>query len=75
MRKGETKCGKCLRALEDEKRNVNVVLEEKKSLELEIQVLKEVERRANEMELQKEILEDERRTWASLLEKDGEEQQ
>lgn len=64
-----------IRRLEDEKRNVNVVLEEKKSLELEIQVLKEAERRAHEMELQKEILEDERRTWTSLLEKDGEDQQ
>lgn len=64
-----------IRRLEDEKRNVNVVLEEKKSLELEIQVLKQAERRANEIELQKEILEDERRTWTSLLERDGEEQE
>lgn len=64
-----------IRKLEDERRSVTVVLEEKKSLEVQIQALKEAERRAGELELQKAILEDEKRTWTSLLEKEGEEEQ
>lgn len=61
-----------IRKFEDERRSVNVVLEEKRALEVQIQVLKESERRASELELQKEILEDEKRTWTSLLDKEGE---
>ena len=64
-----------IRRFEDERRSVNIVLEEKRGLELQIQVLKDAERKANELEIQKEILEDEKRTWTSLLEKEGREDQ
>lgn len=61
-----------IRRLEDERRSVNVVMEEKRSLETRISVLQDCERRAAEFEMQKELLEDEKRTWTSLLEREGE---
>lgn len=64
-----------IRRLEDERRSVNVVMEEKRALQLQIQVLKEAERKASELEIQKDILEDEKRTWSTLLERDGEDQE
>ena len=64
-----------IKKFEDERRSVNVVLEEKRTLEVQIEVLKEAERRAGELEIQKEILEDEKRTWTTLLSKEGEEGQ
>jgi len=64
-----------IRRLEDERRSVNVVMEEKRALETRIRVLQDCERRAAEMEMQKELLEDEKRTWTSLLEREGDEGQ
>ena len=52
-----------------------MVMEEKRALETRIRVLQDCERRAHELEMQKELLEDEKRTWTSLLEKEGEENQ
>lgn len=64
-----------IRRLEEERRSVHVVTEEKRALELQIQILKEAERRAGELEIQKDILEDEKRTWSTLLEREGGEQE
>jgi len=64
-----------IRRLEDERRSVNVVMEEKRALETRIRVLQDCERRAAEMEMQKELLEDEKRMWTSLLEREGDEDQ
>jgi len=61
-----------LRRLRETQRSVQVVEEQKHGLEIEIQVLKDVERQLGEAQIQKEILEDEKRTWTSLLERDGE---
>jgi mitotic spindle assembly checkpoint protein MAD1 len=62
-----------LRRLRDTHRSVQVVEEQKHGLEVELQVLKDVQRQLGEAQIQKEILEDERRTWTSLLERDGQE--
>lgn len=64
-----------IRRLEDERRSVNVIMEEKRALETRIRVLQDCERRAGELEMQKELLEDEKRTWTSLLEREGEDSQ
>lgn len=56
-----------IRKLRDERRNVEIVNDEKKALEIQVQVLKDAGRRAAELEIQKEMLEDERRTWTTLL--------
>ena len=64
-----------IRRLEDERRSVNIVMEEKRSLETRIRVLEDCERRAAELEMQNELLQDEKRTWTSLLEREGEDTQ
>jgi mitotic spindle assembly checkpoint protein MAD1 len=60
-----------LRKLRDAHRSVQVVEEQKRGLETELQVLKDVERQLGEAQIQREILEDEKRQWATLLERDG----
>lgn len=60
-----------LRRLRDTHRSVQVVEEQKHGLEIELQVLKDVQRQLGEAQIQKEILEDEKRMWTSLLERDG----
>ena len=60
-----------LRKLRDAHRSVQVVEEQKRGLETELQVLKDVERQLGEAQIQKEILEDEKRQWTTLLERDG----
>jgi mitotic spindle assembly checkpoint protein MAD1 len=50
-----------------------VVEEQKRSLENELRVLQDVHREPGEAQIQKEILEDEKRTWTSLLETEGRE--
>lgn len=60
-----------LRKLRDNHRSVQVIEEQKRGLEVELQVLKDVERQLGEAQIQREILEDEKRTWTSLLERDG----
>jgi mitotic spindle assembly checkpoint protein MAD1 len=60
-----------LRRLRDTHRSVQVVEEQKHGLEVELQVLKDVQKQLGEAQIQKEILEDEKRTWTSLLEREG----
>lgn len=62
-----------LRRLRDAHRSVQVVEEQKRSLETELQVLQDVHRQLGEAQIQKEMLEDEKRAWSSLLERDGQE--
>jgi mitotic spindle assembly checkpoint protein MAD1 len=62
-----------LRRLRDSHRSVQVVEEQKHGLEIELQVLKDVQRQLGEAQIQREILEDEKRTWTTLLERDGQE--
>ncbi|RMZ89161.1 hypothetical protein DV736_g3600, partial [Chaetothyriales sp. CBS 134916] len=62
-----------LRKLRGTQRSVQVVEEQKRGLETELRVLKDVERQLGEAQIQREILEDEKRQWTSLLERDGEE--
>jgi mitotic spindle assembly checkpoint protein MAD1 len=59
-----------LRRLRDSQRSVQVVEEQKHGLEIELQVLKDVQRQLGEAQIQREILEDEKRMWTSLLERD-----
>ncbi|KAL2436261.1 Spindle assembly checkpoint component MAD1 [Exophiala dermatitidis] len=60
-----------LRRLRETHRSVQVVEEQKHGLEIELQVLKDVERQLGEAQIQKEILEDEKRTWTTLLESES----
>ncbi|OAP63144.1 hypothetical protein AYL99_02371 [Fonsecaea erecta] len=62
-----------LRRLREAHRSVQVVEEQKHGLEIELQVLKDVQRQLGEAQIQREILEDEKRTWTSLLQRDGQE--
>jgi mitotic spindle assembly checkpoint protein MAD1 len=50
-----------------------VVEERKRSLENQLRVLQGVHRQLGEAQIQKEILEDEKRIWTSLLETEGRE--
>ena len=60
-----------LRRLRENHKSVQVVEEQKRSLENELHVLQDVHRQLGEAQIQKEILEDEKRTWTSLLETEG----
>ena len=62
-----------LRRLRETHKSVEVVEEQKRSLETELHVLQDVQRQLGEAQIQKEILEDEKRTWTSLLETEGRE--
>ncbi|RMD41517.1 hypothetical protein DV735_g3592, partial [Chaetothyriales sp. CBS 134920] len=62
-----------LRKLRDTHRNVQVIEEQKRGLETELGILKDVERQLGEAQIQREILEDEKKQWTSLLERDGQE--
>jgi mitotic spindle assembly checkpoint protein MAD1 len=62
-----------LRRLRESHKSVEVVEEQKRSLETELQVLQDVHRQLGEAQIQKEVLEDEKRTWTSLLETEGRE--
>lgn len=62
-----------LRRLREAHRSVQVVEEQKHGLEIELQLLKDVQRQLGEAQIQREILEDEKRTWTTLLERDGQE--
>lgn len=61
-----------IRKLREERRNVGIVNEEKKALEMQVRILKDAERRVTELEIQKEMLEDERRTWTTILDQANE---
>ncbi|EAA65472.1 hypothetical protein AN0696.2 [Aspergillus nidulans FGSC A4] len=56
-----------LRRLRKVQRNVEVVEEQKKSLENQLQLMKGVEAELETVQIQKQVLEDERQTWSSLL--------
>lgn len=56
-----------LRQLRKIQKNVEVVEEQKKSLENQLQLMKEVESELGTVQIQKQILEDERSSWTSLL--------
>ena len=60
-----------LRRLRDGQRSVQVIEEQKRGLETQLEVMKDVHRQLGEAQIQKEILEDEKRVWASLLEDEG----
>ncbi|KAJ9313160.1 hypothetical protein DTO271D3_6589 [Paecilomyces variotii] len=60
-----------LRRLRKIGKNVEVVQEEKRSLESQLQLMKDLESELGNLQIQKQILEDERKTWTSLLEVDG----
>ena len=48
-------------------RNVEVIEEQKRSLENQLQLMKEVESELGRVQIQKQMLEDERTSWTSLL--------
>lgn len=56
-----------LRHLRKVQRNVEVVEEQKKSLENQLQMMKSVEAELGNIQIQKQALEDERQAWSSLL--------
>ena len=60
-----------LRRLRDGQRSVQVIEEQKRGLETQLEVMKDVHRQLGEAQIQKEILEDEKRVWTSLLEDGG----
>lgn len=60
-----------LRHLRKMRKNIEVVEEQKKSLENQLQLMGGVEAEASNLQVQKQMLEDERRSWASLLQVDG----
>ncbi|KAJ5578344.1 uncharacterized protein N7459_007308 [Penicillium hispanicum] len=57
-----------LRHLRKVQKNVEVVEEQKRSLETQLQLMKGLEAEITTLQIQKQVLEDERRSWASLLE-------
>ncbi|KAJ5091482.1 Mitotic checkpoint [Penicillium alfredii] len=56
-----------LRHLRKVQRNVEVVEEQKKSLENQLQLMKGLEAELGTLQIQKQMLEDERQSWTSLL--------
>ncbi|KAH8698560.1 M protein repeat protein [Talaromyces proteolyticus] len=56
-----------LRHLRKVQKNVEVVEEQKKSLENQLQLMKNIETELGNVQIQKQVLEDERRSWTSLL--------
>ncbi|KAA8651752.1 hypothetical protein EYZ11_000048 [Aspergillus tanneri] len=56
-----------LRHLRKVQKNVEVVEEQKKSLENQLHLMKGLESELNTLQIQKQILEDERNSWTSLL--------
>lgn len=60
-----------LRHLRKVQKNVEVVEEQKKSLENQIQLMSTLEAELGNVQIQKRVLEDERRSWSSMLESNG----
>ncbi|OQE41048.1 hypothetical protein PENCOP_c005G08217 [Penicillium coprophilum] len=56
-----------LRHLRKVSKNVEVVEEQKRSVENQLQLMKGVEAELNTVQIQKQVLEDERQSWVSLL--------
>ncbi|KUL88672.1 hypothetical protein ZTR_05175 [Talaromyces verruculosus] len=60
-----------LRHLRKVQKNVEVVEEQKKSLENQLQMMSTLEAELGNVQIQKRVLEDERRSWSSMLESNG----
>ncbi|GAM42854.1 hypothetical protein TCE0_044r17202 [Talaromyces pinophilus] len=60
-----------LRHLRKVQKNVEVVEEQKKSLENQLQMMSTLEAELGNVQIQKRVLEDERRSWSSMLESSG----
>jgi mitotic spindle assembly checkpoint protein MAD1 len=60
-----------LRHLRKVQKNVEVVEEQKKSLENQLQLMSTLEAELGNVQIQKRVLEDERRSWSSMLESNG----
>lgn len=52
-------------------KTVEVIEEEKRSLENQLNLMKDLETELNNVQIQKQVLEDERQSWASLLDPDN----
>ncbi|KAL1978070.1 hypothetical protein VTN31DRAFT_929 [Thermomyces dupontii] len=59
-----------LRHLRKVQKNVQVVEEQKKALENQLQLMKDMETELGHVRIQKQVLEDERNSWRSLLQSD-----
>lgn len=59
-----------LRHLRKVQKNVQVVEEQKKALENQLQLMKDIEAELGHVRIQKQVLEDERNSWKSLLQSD-----
>ena len=64
-----------LKRLRSAHQSVQVVEEQKRSLETQLQVLQDTHRQLGEAKIQKEVLEDEKRSWSALLEREGHERE
>lgn len=62
-----------LKYLRKIQKNVEVVEEQKKSLENQLHLMKDVEAELGSLQIQKQVLENERKSWTSLLEYNGQE--
>ncbi|KAK2791960.1 coiled-coil domain-containing protein mad1 [Onygenales sp. PD_10] len=62
-----------LRPLRKSQKNVEVVEEQKKALENQLHLMQGVEIELRNVQIQNQVLEDERRSWTSLLQVDGQE--
>ncbi|OJD16658.1 hypothetical protein AJ78_03210 [Emergomyces pasteurianus Ep9510] len=60
-----------LKPLRKSQKNVEVVEEQKKALENRLHLMQEVEVELRNVQIQNQVLEDERRSWTSLLQSDG----
>ncbi|PGH06703.1 hypothetical protein AJ80_08120 [Polytolypa hystricis UAMH7299] len=60
-----------LRPLRKSQKNVEVVEEQKKGLENQLQMMKGVEAELRNVQIQNQVLEDERRSWAAMLQVNG----
>ncbi|QSS49818.1 spindle assembly checkpoint component mad1 [Histoplasma capsulatum var. duboisii H88] len=60
-----------LRPLRKSQKNVEVVEEQKKALENRLHLMEEVEVELRNVQIQNQVLEDERRSWTNLLQPDG----
>ncbi|KLJ07542.1 mitotic spindle assembly checkpoint protein MAD1 [Blastomyces silverae] len=60
-----------LRPLRKSQKNVEVVEEQKKALENRLHLMQDVEVELRNVQIQNQALEDERRSWTSLLQSDG----
>jgi mitotic spindle assembly checkpoint protein MAD1 len=63
--------GNELKGLRKMARSVDVVEEEKRTLEAKVSMMEDLRRELSEAQLQRRILEDEKRSWTSYLESEG----